>query len=62
MSLPNASKIHNVPFFLLHSPAGIFMVDKTYFDLHFIHCMQFSCNYNCTDHGQHYYYILFIIM
>ena len=36
LSLPNASKIHNVPFFL-HSPAGIFMVDKTYFDLHFIH-------------------------
>ena len=37
MSLPNVLKIHNVPFFLVHSPAGIFMVDKTYFDLHFIH-------------------------
>ena len=39
MSLPtkNVSKMHNVPFFLPQSPAGIFMVDETYFDLHFIH-------------------------
>ena len=39
MSLPtkNVSKMHNVPFFLPQSPFGIFMVDVTYFDLHFIH-------------------------